>query len=68
MMSWTAPVDGKLPFVQGRSNRGGHGGRVPRAPYHVPLNQNDNSLSSELTFDEWRGVIIITAVINDMQQ
>jgi len=22
--------------TQGRSHRGGHGGRVPRAPYHVP--------------------------------
>jgi len=27
---------------QGRSHRGGHGGRVPRAPYYVPLHQNDN--------------------------
>jgi len=27
---------------QGRSHRGGHGGCVPRAPYHVPLHQNDN--------------------------
>ena len=43
---------------QGRNHRGRHGGRVPRAPYHVPLHQSDNSsLSSELTFDEWRGVI-----------
>ena len=35
-------------YVQGRSHRGGyggHGGRVPlapRAPYYVPLHQNDN--------------------------
>ena len=27
---------------QGRSHRGGHGGQVPRAPYHVPVHQNDN--------------------------
>jgi len=25
-----------IPFNQGRNHRGGHGGRVPRAPYHVP--------------------------------
>jgi len=30
-------------FLQGRSHRGGHEGRVPRAPYHVPLHQNDNN-------------------------
>ena len=29
--------------TQGRSHRGGHGGRVPRAPYHVPLHQSDNT-------------------------
>ena len=27
---------------QGRNHRGGQGGRVPRAPYHVPLHQRDN--------------------------
>jgi len=32
----------KLCLDQGRSHRGGHGGRVPRAPYHVSLHQNDN--------------------------
>jgi len=35
---------------QGRSHRGG---RVPRAPYHVPhIKMTTDSLSSELTFDE----------------
>ena len=24
-----------LCYTQGRNHRGGHGGRVPRAPYHV---------------------------------
>jgi len=44
---------------QGRSHRGGHGGCVPRAPYYVPLHQmTTDSLSSELTFDEWHGVIL----------
>ena len=37
---------GREPVVvslnKGRSHRGRHGGRVPRAPYHVPLHQNDN--------------------------
>jgi len=38
---------------QGRSHRGGHGGRVPRAPYHAPyIKMTTDSLSSELTFDE----------------
>ena len=27
---------------QGRNHRGGQKGRVPRAPYHVPLHQSDN--------------------------
>jgi len=44
---------------QGRSHRGGHGGRVPRAPYHVPyIKMTTDSLSSELSFDEWHGVIL----------
>jgi len=47
-----------LIMTQGRSHRGGHGGRVPRAPYYVPyIKMTTDSLSSELTFDEWRGVI-----------
>jgi len=29
-----------LSLTKGRSHRGGHGGRVPRAPYHVPYNDN----------------------------
>jgi len=42
-----------IKLVQGRSHRGGHGGRVPRAPYHVPyIKMTSDSLSSELTFDE----------------
>jgi len=41
-------------YHQGRNHRGGHGGRVPRAPYHVPpyIKITTDSLSSELTFDE----------------
>jgi len=44
----------KFISTQGRSHRGGHGGRVPRAPYHVPLyiKMTTDSLSPELTFDE----------------
>ena len=47
-------------YCQGRNHRGGHGGRVPRAPYHVPIyiKITTDSLSSDLTFDEWRGVIL----------
>jgi len=44
---------------QGRSHRGGHGGRVPRAPYHVPyIKMTTDGLSSELSFDEWHGVTL----------
>jgi len=35
-------IEYKCCSMQGRSHRGGHGGRVPRAPYYVPLHQNDN--------------------------
>ena len=42
---------------QGRSHRRGHGGRVPRAPIGY-IKMTTDSLSSELTFDEWRGVIL----------
>jgi len=41
-------------YYQGRSHRGGHGGRVPRAPYYVPLHQNDNRqfvFGADLTSD-----------------
>ena len=31
-----------LPNTPAASHRGGHGGRVPRAPYHALLHQNDN--------------------------
>jgi len=41
-------------------HRGGHGGRVPRAPYHVSLHQNDNR---QFVFgaDFWRVTRYITA-------
>jgi len=46
-------------YSQGRNHRGRHGGRVPRAPYHVPPTSKwQQTVYLRNWLDEWRGVVL----------